>query len=179
MSKTILYNKKANFNYDIEDKLECGISLLGTEVKSIRENNISFNDCFVKIKNDELILTGMHISVYRFGNIFNHEPLRERKLLAHKKEIRKWKRKTQENGYSIVPISIYFNKDNRVKVQIGLGRGKKSYDKRESIKAKDLQRDIRREFKDKFKINWNVTFYFCLCFYLKLGVMYEKNNKYF
>ena len=120
--------------------MECGIELQGTEVKSLRENRFSFGDAYARIKDGQLYLVGFHISPYPFGNLHNHEPERERKLLAHKEEIKKLRRKVEEKGFTLVPIKLYL-KNGLIKVELGICRGKKLYDKRETIKQRDLERE--------------------------------------
>ena len=146
--KLIANNKKAYHDYFIEDKYEAGISLAGTEVKSLRMGKGSVKESFVRIENGEVMLYGMHISPYEKGNIFNKDPLRPRKLLMHKYEIRKMAGKIAEKGYTIVPLRVYF-KGSLVKVEIALARGKKLYDKRQDIAKKDMRRESEREFKVK------------------------------
>ena len=146
--KLIANNKKAYHDYFIEEKLECGIALSGTEVKSMRAGKCSVKEAWIEIRNGELIIYGMHVSPYEQGNIFNKDPLRVRKLLAHKNEILKWQTKIKEKGYTLVPLSVYL-KGSLVKVEIGLARGKKLYDKREDIAKKDMRRETEREFKVK------------------------------
>jgi SsrA-binding protein len=138
--KLLLLNKKARFNYFIDETLECGIELQGTEVKSLRENRFSFGDSYARIKDGQLYLIGFHISPYLFGNLHNHEPERERKLLVHKEEIRKLRKKVEEKGFTLVPIKVYL-KNGLIKVELGICRGKKLYDKRETIKQRDLERE--------------------------------------
>ena len=138
--KLLLLNKKARFNFFIDETLECGIELQGTEVKSLRENRFSFGDSYARIKDGQLYLIGFHISPYPFGNLHNHEPERERKLLAHKEEIRKLRKKVEEKGFTLVPIKVYL-KNGLIKVELGICRGKKLYDKRETIKQRDLERE--------------------------------------
>ena len=138
--KLLLLNKKARFNYFIDETLECGIELQGTEVKSLRENRFSFGDSYARIKEGQLYLIGFHISPYHFGNLHNHEPERERKLLVHKEEIRKLRKKVEEKGFTLVPIKVYL-KNGLIKVELGICRGKKLYDKRETIKQRDLERE--------------------------------------
>lgn len=147
MEKIIVTNKKASFNYFLVDKFEAGIVLTGTEIKSIRNNNVNIQDSYVIIKNGEIFILNMHISEYKFGNIFNHDPFRTRKLLMHKKQILKMQLKIKQDGYTIVPTKIYFNEKNKVKVEIALAKGKKMYDKRESIKEKDIKRDLQKKYK--------------------------------
>lgn len=147
--KMIAKNRKAWFNYSISDTLEAGIVLLGSEVKSLREGKASMGDCYGKFERGEIWLVGCHISEYTFSNQFNHEPLRERKLLLHKREIKRWSSKVAESGYTVVPLCLYF-KEGRVKVELGLAKGKKSYDKRHDIKKRDMARDAHRELKDRY-----------------------------
>jgi SsrA-binding protein len=144
--KQLAVNKKAKFNYYVTDSLECGIELKGTEVKSVKAGKFSFSDSYAKIDNDELWLVGLHISLYSFGNIHNHDPDRNRKLLVHKQEIKRLKRKIMEKGLTLVPLRFYLIK-GLVKVEIGICKGKKIHDKREVIKKRDLQREAQREFK--------------------------------
>ena len=146
--KLIANNKKAFHDYFIEDTYEAGIALAGTEVKSLRMGKCSIKESFVRITNDEVMIYGMHISPYEKGNIFNKDPLRERKLLMHRYEINKLKGKIQEKGYTLVPLQVYF-KGSLVKVEIGLARGKKIYDKRADIAKKDQRRELEKEFKVK------------------------------
>jgi SsrA-binding protein len=143
--KIISSNRKAYHNFSIEDKYEVGIVLSGTEVKALREGKANLNDAFAKIRNAELYLVNAHISPYSCGNIFNHEPKRDRKLLMHKYELNKIYGKIKERGYTLVPLSMYFNDRNKVKVEIGLARGKTNIDKRHDIKAKDEKRINDRE----------------------------------
>ncbi len=146
--KLIANNKKAFHDYFIEDKYEAGISLAGTEVKSLRMGKCSVKESFIRIENGELIIYGMHISPYEKGNIFNKDPLRPRKLLLHKYEINKIADKITEKGFTVVPLQVYF-KGSLVKVEIALARGKKLYDKRQDIAKKDMRRESEREFKVK------------------------------
>ena len=136
-------NKKANYDYFIEDTIECGIELRGTEIKSLRNGSGDLRDTFAIIKNDEVFLLNMYIAKYDQGNIFNHEERRTRKLLLHKKEIKKLKAQIEREGYSLVPVKAYLVK-NKVKILLGVGRGKKNYDKRETIKERDLKREAQR-----------------------------------
>ena len=145
-SRLIANNKKAYHDYFIEDKYEAGIVLHGTEVKSLRMGKCSIKESFVRIENEEVYIYGMHISPYEKGNIFNRDPLRVKKLLLHKSEIRKMKGKIAEKGYTLVPLKVYFNR-SLVKVEIGLAKGKKLYDKRQDIAKKDQQREASRDFK--------------------------------
>ncbi len=146
--KLVANNKKAYFDYFIEETLEVGIALAGTEVKSIRAGKCSIKEAYVYARNGALTISGMNITPYEKGNIFNKDPLRERQLLAHKKEIMKLQGKLQEKGYSLLPLEVYF-KHGRVKLLIGLGKGKKLYDKRESIAKKDARREAEKNFKIK------------------------------
>lgn len=146
-TKLIAKNPTAYHNYTIEDKLEAGIVLFGTEIKSIRNGKVNLKDSYAFIKNGEIFVSGMHISPYEQGNIFNKDPLRDKKLLLNRKEINKLYGLIQQKGYSLVPISIYF-KNSFVKVELGIGKGKKLYDKRQDIAKKDAQRKIERALKD-------------------------------
>lgn len=146
--KLIANNKKAYHDYFIEDKYEAGIELFGTEVKSIRMGKCSIKESFIRIDKGELYLYGMHVNPYEKGNIFNKDPLRVKKLLLHKHEIQKLLGKIKEKGYTLVPLQVYFS-NGRAKVEIGLARGKKLYDKREDIAKKDARRETEREFKVK------------------------------
>jgi len=144
--KLIANNKKARHNYLIESEYEAGIVLVGSEVKSIREGRVSFQDAYADIKNGEVFLRQLHISTYKYAYYTNHESLRTRKLLLHGYEIKKIWSKIKERGYSLIPLKIYF-KNSNIKVKLGLGKGKKLYDKRQSIKQKDMKRDLDRERK--------------------------------
>ncbi len=148
--KIIAENRKARFDYFIEDTYECGIVLEGTEVKSVKNGNISFPDAFAEIINGEIWIKNFHISEYSYSSIFNHNPDRPKKLLLHRDEIKKLTRKVEEKGYTLVPIDFYL-KDGRVKATLGVCKGKKQYDKRASIKDRDVQRDIQREFSSKLR----------------------------
>ena len=147
-SLLIANNKKAYHDYFIEDKYEAGIALAGTEVKSLRMGKCSIKESFLRIENGEVYIYGMHISPYEKGNIFNKDPLRVRKLLLHDYEIRKLQNQIKEKGYTLVPLQVYF-KNSLVKVEIGLARGKKLYDKRQDIAKKDQRREAQRDFKVK------------------------------
>lgn len=142
-------NRKATFDYEILEELEAGIVLTGTEIKSIRNGNANLKDSYAVIRNNEVYLLNMHISEYKEGNIFNHDEKRTRKLLLHKKEILKLRDKIILNGNTLIPLKLYF-KGNKVKILLGLAKGKKSYDKRESIKEKDIKREIQKEMKNKY-----------------------------
>lgn len=147
-NRLIANNKKAYFDYFIEDKYEAGISLYGTEIKSLRGGKCSIKEAYIGIENGEMYIYGMHISPYEKGNIFNKDPLRTRKLLLHRHEINKLAGKLTEQGYTIAPLQVYL-KGSLVKVEIGLAKGKKLYDKRESIAKKDQRREAEKEFKVK------------------------------
>ena len=142
----IAQNKKARFNYTITESLECGIELKGTEVKSVKAGNISFPDAFAEIINGEVWLKQMHISEYFYSSVFNHEPDRPKKLLLHRDEIKRLNRKVEEKGVTLIPLDFYL-KNGRVKVNLGLCRGKKQYDKRADMRERDVQRDMQREFR--------------------------------
>lgn len=144
--KLIANNKKAYHDFFIDETYECGIALHGTEVKSMRMGKCSIKEAFVRIEDGEVFVYGMHVSPYEKGNIFNKDPLRVKKLLLHKYEINKLLGKIKEKGYALVPLQVYF-KDGKVKVEIGLARGKKLYDKREAIAKKDQRREAEKEFK--------------------------------
>lgn len=145
-TKLVANNKKAYHDYFILEKYEAGIVLHGTEVKSLRMGKCSIKESFIRVEDGEMYIYGMHISPYEKGNIFNKDPLRVRKLLLHKSEIRKLLGKTKEKGMTLVPLKVYF-KDSLVKVEIGLAKGKKLYDKRQDIAKKDQQREAQRDFK--------------------------------
>ena len=144
--KLIANNKKAYHDYFIEDKYEAGISLAGTEVKSLRQGKCSIKESFIRIEKGEVFIYGMHVSPYEKGNIFNKDPLRVKKLLLHKYEINKIAGKIAEKGYTLLPLQVYF-RGSLVKVELGLARGKKLYDKRQDIAKKDQKREAEREFK--------------------------------
>lgn len=134
-----IFNRKARFNYFIEDEIECGISLVGTEVKSLREGSANINDAFARVRGTEIYLTNMFISKYKEGNIFNHSETRERKLLLHKSEIKKISKQVELNNYTLIPLKLYFTR-GKVKILLGICKGKKLYDKRQTIKERDLKR---------------------------------------
>jgi len=144
--KLVANNKKAYFDYFIEDKYEAGIALHGTEVKSIRMGKCSIKESYIKIEDGEVYIYGMHVSPYEKGNIFNKDPMRIKKLLMHKYEINKLNGKLQQKGLTLVPLQVYL-KGGLVKVEVGLARGKKLYDKRESLAKKDMKREAEKEFK--------------------------------
>ena len=143
-------NRKARHDYHIHETYEAGIALTGTEVKSIRAGRVNLKDSYAHVENGEMMISQMHISPYEQGNIFNHEPMRKRKLLMHKKEILKLFGKTREKGYSLVPLKLYFTR-GKAKLQIALASGKKNYDKRQDIAARDAKRDMERAMRDRQK----------------------------
>lgn len=141
-----ILNRKANFNYEILERIECGIVLKGTEIKSIRMGKANIKDSYGIIKNNEVFILNMHISTYENGGVFNHEETRTRKLLLHKKEILKLKNKLDLDGFTLIPLKLYFVHD-KAKIELGLCRGKKLYDKRESVKKRDVEREIAKKYK--------------------------------
>lgn len=147
--KIISNNKKAFHDYFILDTYEAGIELKGTEVKSLRKGSANLKDAYIKIKDNEAFIENMHIAPFEQGNRFNHDPLRERKLLLHRKEIRKLQKEVKENGLTIIPTKLYFN-TSKAKLEIALARGKKLYDKRQDLKAKDAKRDIEKALKNNY-----------------------------
>lgn len=147
-TKQVTANKKAYHDYFVEEKFEAGIELFGTEVKSIRAGTINLKDSYCTFKDGEIFVRGMHISPYEKGNIFNKDPMRVRRLLMHKKEILSLYGKTKQDGFSVIPLSVYF-KNSRVKVEIGLCKGKKLYDKRDSIAKRDASREMDRAMKSR------------------------------
>ncbi len=147
-TKLIAKNSKAFHDYFVEERLEAGISLAGIEVKSIRQGHVNLKDSFCIIKDGQMQVLGMHISPYEKGNVFNKDPLRPRQLLMHKREIRRLYAKTKQDGYALIPLSLYF-KGPRVKLEVGLARGKKLYDKRESAAARDAKREMDRAMKSR------------------------------
>ncbi len=142
-----ILNRKANHDYFIEEVIEAGIVLTGTEIKSIRAGNCNIKDCYGIIRNNEVFLLNMYVGQYKEGNIFNHEETRSRKLLLHKKEIKKLMQAVELKGLTLVPLKLYF-KDNKLKVALGVCRGKKDYDKRESIKERDIKREVAKRLKN-------------------------------
>ena len=146
--KIAAQNRKAHHDYFVEDRYEAGIELFGTEVKSIRAGTLNLKDSYCAVKDGELFVHGLHISPYEKGNIFNKDPERVRRLLMHKREIRKLHALVKQDGYTLVPLSVYF-KDSRVKLEIGLCKGKKLYDKRDAAAAKDAKREIDRSMKSR------------------------------
>lgn len=148
--KYIAENRKARFDYFIEETYECGIELQGTEVKSVKNGNISFPDAFAEIVNGQVWIKNLRVSEYSYSSVFNHNPDRPKKLLLHKEEIKKLARKVDEKGYTLIPINFYL-KNGLVKVTLGVCKGKKQFDKRASIRERDVQRDIQREFSKKIR----------------------------
>ncbi|MCR5543821.1 MAG: SsrA-binding protein SmpB [Eubacterium sp.] len=149
-TKLIANNKKAFHDYFIEETFEAGISLAGTEVKSLRQGNCSIKESYISVEKGEVYINHMHINPYEKGNIFNKDPLRKRKLLLHKREINKLIGRTKEKGYTIVPLKVYFS-GSLVKLEIGLAKGKKLYDKRQDVMKKDQKRDAERDYKIKLR----------------------------
>ena len=142
--KIIAKNKKAHFNYTIEESVECGLVLQGTEIKSVREGRISFPDAFAEVIKNEVWLKNVHIAEYVYSSIFNHDPDRPKKLLLHKDEIKRLSRKVEEKGYTLIPLEFYL-KNGRIKIRLGICKGKKPFEKRADIKERDIKRDIQRE----------------------------------
>ncbi len=149
MSAKTIVNRKARHEYHIDETYEAGIALYGTEIKSIRAGKANLQDSYARIENGELVLYNMHISPYEQGNRFNHEPKRPRKLLMHKREIMRLFGQTREKGFSLIPLKVYFKNGKWAKVELALARGKKQYDKREDIAARDAQRDMDRAMRDR------------------------------
>jgi len=147
--KVVATNRKAFHDYFIEDKFEAGIVLQGTEVKSLREGRVNLQDSYASVREGEMFLHNCHVSPYSHGNIMNHDPIRVRKLLLHKTEINKLLGKTQQKGLTLIPLRIYFSKRGHAKVELGLAKGKKLYDRRESIKAREAGREVQRAIKEK------------------------------
>lgn len=147
-SRTLVENRQARFNYEILEKVEAGISLMGTEVKSIRDGKANIKEAYADVRGGEIWLTGAHISPYSHGNIVNHEPLRERKLLLNAIEIHRLQAKVMEKGLTLIPLRLYL-KGRLIKLELGVGRGKKLTDKREDLKKRDQEREILREMKDR------------------------------
>lgn len=145
-----ILNREARFNYLIEDEIECGIVLSGTEIKAIRNGKANLKDSYAIIRNNEVFILNMHISEYKEGNIFNHDPKRTRKLLLHKKEILKLKTYVEQSGYTLIPLKLYFVK-NKAKILLGLCKGKKSFDKRQTIKERELKREAEKLQKYNYK----------------------------
>ncbi len=151
MSKVKVYtvNRKARHDFHIEETLEMGMELMGSEVKSIREGHINLRDSYAQFKGDELFLTGVHISPYSHSSHFNHEPLRERKLLAHKRELRRLRGKVAERGFTLVPLRVYLTDRGKIKVEIGLARGKLQRDRRHDLQERDMKREAERALKER------------------------------
>ncbi len=147
--KVVATNRKAFHDYFIEEKFEAGVVLQGTEVKSLRDGRVNLQDSYASARNGEVFLYNCHISPYSHGNIMNHDPTRVRKLLLHKKEINKLMGKTQQKGLTLVPLRIYFSKRGHAKVELGLAKGKKLYDRRESIKSREAGREVERAIKER------------------------------
>lgn len=147
MTNVIVTNKKAAYNYFILSKYEAGIVLQGSEIKSIRNHAVNLKDSYVVIKNQEVFILNMHIAEYSHGNLFNHDPFRTRKLLLHKKEILKMQLKIKQEGFTLIPTKLYFNEKGKVKVEIALAKGKKLYDKRETIKQREQKRELQKNYK--------------------------------
>lgn len=147
MTNVIVTNKKAAYDYFILSKYEAGIVLQGSEIKSIRNHAVNLKDSYVVIKNQEVFILNMHIAEYSHGNLFNHDPFRTRKLLLHKKEILKMQLKIKQEGFTLIPIKLYFNEKGKVKVEIALAKGKKLYDKRETIKQREQKRELQKNYK--------------------------------
>ncbi len=146
--KRLARNRRAFHEYSVDEHIEVGIELQGTEVKSMRAGQFSFADAYGRVKNGELWLIGLHITEYTHGNLFNHEPTRERKLLCHAAEIDRMRRRVEEKGFTLVPLEFYL-KQGLIKLDLGICKGKKLYDKRESLKQKDLKREMDREMRDR------------------------------
>jgi SsrA-binding protein len=149
--KIVASNKKAYFNYEIVESLEAGIALLGSEVKSIREGRVSLKDSYAEIKNGEVFLLHMNVSPYEQANIFNHEPLREKKLLLHRQEIKRLIGKIREKGYTLIPTKVILNEKGKVKVEVSLAKGKRTYEKKRAIKERELEREVRAELKRRVR----------------------------
>ncbi|MFP3089098.1 SsrA-binding protein SmpB [Treponema sp. TIM-1] len=146
--KIIALNRKARYDYTVDDQYECGIELLGTEIKSLRDGKISFPDAWAEVIGGEIWLRSFRIAENPFSSIFNHDPDRKKRLLLHKEEIKRISRKVEEKGYTLIPLSFYFKK-SRVKVELGLCKGKKAYDKRADIRERDIKREVSREFRER------------------------------
>ncbi len=151
--KIVARNRKARHEYFIEETIEAGIVLKGTEVKSVREGRVNIKESYGVVENGEVFIYNMHISPYEQGNIYNTDPLRKKKLLLHKREIRKLESAVMQKGYTLVPLSVYINEDGLVKVELAIARGKKLYDKRESIAKRDAERRMQQHLSEKYKYN--------------------------
>ena len=149
--KISLVNRKAFHDYEILEKIEAGIVLQGTEIKSVRQGRVSFKDCYARVIDNELWIVNMHITPYDHGGYANHDPSRNRKLLLHKREMSRLIGKVEERGFTLVPLRLYFV-NSRAKLELGLGRGKKNYDKRKDIAKRDMDRDAQRELKNKYRV---------------------------
>jgi SsrA-binding protein len=147
-SKIVALNRRARFDYHVDESFECGISLLGTEVKSVKDGRISFPDSFAEVSGGEIWLRNFHIAEYPFSSVFQHDPDRKKKLLLHASEIKRIDRRVREKGYTLVPLAVYL-KHGLVKIELGLCKGKKQYDKRADIKERDVEREMRRDFRDR------------------------------
>jgi SsrA-binding protein len=143
LARTISVNKPAHFHYDILETFEAGVALVGSEVKSVKEGRISLKESFAEVRNGEVFLVGAHISPYEAANRFNHDPLRPKKLLLHRREIKRLTGKIQEKGLTLVPLKVVANEKGRIKVELGLAKGKKAYEKKDAIKERDLNRELR------------------------------------
>jgi SsrA-binding protein len=151
MGKTVAQNRKARHDYSIEETLEAGIALTGTEIKSVREGHVNLQDAYARIERGEAWLVGAHVAPWSGGNRYNHEPRRDRKLLLHRTQIDQLAGKTRAKGLTLVPLAMYFNDRGRAKVQLGLARGKKNYDRRRDIAARDARRDMDRDMADALR----------------------------
>jgi SsrA-binding protein len=149
--KIVASNKKAYFNYEIVESLEAGVALLGSEVKSIREGRVSLKDSYAEVKNGEVFLLHMNVSPYAQANIFNHNPLREKKLLLHRREIKRLIGKIREKGYTLIPTKVLLNDRGKIKVEVSLAKGKRTYEKKRAIKERDLEREVRAELKKRLR----------------------------
>ena len=149
--KTVASNKKAYFNYEIVESMEAGIALLGSEVKSVREGRVSLKESYAEIRNSEVFLLHANISPYEPANRFNHEPLRERKLLLHRREIKRLIGKIREKGFTLIPTKVILNEKGNVKVELSLAKGKRTYEKKQTIKERDLDREMRAELKKRLR----------------------------
>jgi SsrA-binding protein len=147
--KIIAVNRRARHDYAVDDRLECGIELLGTEVKSFRDGKVSFPDAWAEVAEGEVWLRSLRVAENPFSSIFNHDPDRKKKLLLHREEIKRLRRRVEEKGYTLIPLSFYFKK-GRVKVELGLCKGKKAFDKRADIRERDVKREVEREFRGKW-----------------------------
>ncbi|MDR1617571.1 MAG: SsrA-binding protein SmpB [Treponema sp.] len=148
-TKIIAVNRRARYDYAVDDRIECGLELLGTEVKSFRDGKISFPDAWAEVMEGEVWLRSLRVAENPFSSLFNHDPDRKKKLLLHREEIKRLRRRTEEKGYTLIPLSFYF-KNGRVKVELGLCKGKKAFDKRADIRERDVKREVEREFRGKW-----------------------------